>query len=61
MFERFVKDGVTGGHGLGLAFTRAIVVAHGGAVAAHNGAGGGACVIVTLERAPRHSRGGRPR
>ena len=35
MFERFVKDGATGGHGLGLAFTRAIVVAHGGAVAAH--------------------------
>jgi signal transduction histidine kinase len=48
MFERFVKGGATGGHGLGLAFTRAAVDAHGGTVSAQNGPGGGACVSVTL-------------
>ncbi len=53
MFERFVKSGATGGHGLGLAFARAIVVAHGGTVSAHNRPSGGACIIVTLERPAR--------
>jgi signal transduction histidine kinase len=50
MFQRFVKGGTTGGHGLGLAFARAIVTAHGGTVSARNRSGGGASVAVTLER-----------
>ena len=50
LFERFAKAGPGGGHGLGLAFTRAIVVAHGGRVAAENRAEGGARVILTLPR-----------
>jgi signal transduction histidine kinase len=50
VFERFVKSGATGGHGLGLAFTRAIVVANGGTVSAYNRPAGGACVIVALPR-----------
>ena len=48
-----MQSGATGGHGLDLAFTRAIVVAHGGTVSAHNRPSGGACVIVTLERPAR--------
>ena len=58
MFDRFVKGGASGGHGLGLAFTRAIVLAHGGGVAAHNRVDGGTRVVVTLERPPRRSGGG---
>jgi signal transduction histidine kinase len=48
MFERFVKGGGSSGHGLGLPFTRAIVVAHGGRVDAGNRPEGGAFVIVTM-------------
>ncbi len=56
LFERFVKGSASSGHGLGLAFTRAIVVAHGGTVSAHNRPGGGASVTLTLEREPGRGR-----
>ncbi len=48
MFGRFVKGTGSGGHGLGLAFCRAIVVAHGGRMVAGNRPAGGAFVKVTL-------------
>jgi signal transduction histidine kinase len=48
MFERFVKGGASDGHGLGRAFVRAIVCAHGGTVRAGNRPGGGAYVEITL-------------
>jgi signal transduction histidine kinase len=50
IFERFVKAGAGGGHGLGLAFTRAVVVAHGGRVSAENRVEGGALITLTLPR-----------
>jgi signal transduction histidine kinase len=52
MFERFVKAGPGGGHGLGLAFTRAIAVAHGGTVTAGNRPRRGAFVRLVLPRRP---------
>jgi signal transduction histidine kinase len=55
MFARFVKGG--GGHGLGLAFSRAIVVAHGGRMEAGNHPMGGALVRMTL---PREDHGPQP-
>jgi two-component system sensor histidine kinase KdpD len=65
IFERFVRTphphppcagtAVTGdgGTGLGLAIVRAIVEAHGGAVAARNRAGGGACFTLCLPLPPQ--------
>ncbi len=50
MFARFVKGVSSGGHGLGLTFARAIVVAHGGLIAAGNRSEGGAFVNITLPR-----------
>ncbi len=50
MSGRFVKGPGSGGHGLGLAFSRAIVVAHGGRMEAGNRPGGGAFVRMALPR-----------
>lgn len=50
MFGRFVKGAGSGGHGLGLAFSRAIVVAHGGRMEAGNHPMGGAFVRMVLPR-----------
>ena len=47
-FERGDRESATPGVGLGLAICKAIVEAHGGRVAAHNVATGGACVRVAL-------------
>ena len=47
IFEPYVTD-KTRGTGLGLAIVRRLVEDHGGAIAAENLAGGGACVRVTL-------------
>lgn len=48
IFERRVKGKDSNGHGLGLAFVDAVAHAHGGAVAASNGASGGARIRVML-------------
>lgn len=48
LFDRFVRASTAPGAGLGLAVVRAIVQAHGGAVAAENRPGGGAVFRVVL-------------
>jgi two-component system sensor histidine kinase KdpD len=51
IFDKFTRgrsESATPGVGLGLAISRAIVVAHGGTIAAQNDAGGGACFTLTL-------------
>ena len=47
-FERAVSSRHHGGLGLGLYVARQIAEAHGGAIAARNVAGGGACFTVRL-------------
>ncbi len=47
-FERFAKGKASQGHGLGLAFVGAIVMAHGGSVRISDRAQGGAVVNLTL-------------
>lgn len=56
-FERAVSFRNYGGLGLGLYIAREIVEAHGGAIAATNGAGGGATFVVTLPRRPQSRPG----
>jgi two-component system sensor histidine kinase KdpD len=51
VFEKFVRAGAAPGAGLGLAVVRAIVTAHGGAVAVRPRAGGGARFVVELPAA----------
>jgi signal transduction histidine kinase len=51
LFRRFAKGGPSGGHGLGLAFVRAIVTAHGGHVTGGNRPEGGVYVEITLAAA----------
>lgn len=49
VFHRFVKGGGSQGHGLGLAFVKAVAVAHGGRASARNrSVGGGAEIVVEL-------------
>lgn len=50
LFERGHAETPTAGMGIGLAICRAIIEAHGGAIAASNPPGGGACVTFTLPR-----------
>ncbi|GGA64978.1 hypothetical protein GCM10011507_15750 [Edaphobacter acidisoli] len=47
MFEQRVKGRDSKGHGLGLAFVEAVVLAHGGSVTASNRPGGGALLSVS--------------
>ena len=47
-FERFVKGKNSSGHGLGLAFVHAVIVAHGGIVKISDGPIGGAVVTLSL-------------
>jgi two-component system sensor histidine kinase KdpD len=47
-FQRGRDEGNTGGAGLGLAICRAIIVAHGGTIAASQRPGGGARFVFTL-------------
>jgi signal transduction histidine kinase len=55
VFDRFYRSGLdapsTAGNGLGLAISREIVRAHGGAISARSRAGGGVTVAFTLPRA----------
>jgi signal transduction histidine kinase len=48
LFEQGVKGGDSRGHGLGLAFVRAVVRAHGGSVSAVNRSEGGARLSIAL-------------
>jgi two-component system OmpR family sensor kinase len=53
VFERFYRvdksrNKLTGGMGIGLSITKAIVEAHGGAIAAESEAGQGAVFFLTL-------------
>jgi two-component system sensor histidine kinase KdpD len=57
VFEKFYRGrGVAGdgGMGLGLTICRAIITAHGGRIAIHDRAGGGASIQFTLPCAPAH-------
>src|SRR5271165_2212634 len=47
-FERFVKGEQSTGHGLGLAFVQAVVMAHGGNVALSNQPGRGAVISLSM-------------
>jgi signal transduction histidine kinase len=47
-FERFVKGKHSPGHGLGLAFVDAVVLAHGGVARISDRVGGGAVIAVSL-------------
>jgi signal transduction histidine kinase len=51
LFEPFVTTRPHGS-GLGLAIARRLIAAHGGAIAAGNGPGGGAEIAITLPRSP---------
>lgn len=48
IFERFVKSPKSEGHGLGLAFVKAVATAHGGTASAGNRSGGGAELVFEI-------------
>jgi signal transduction histidine kinase len=48
IFQRFVKGSTSEGHGLGLAFVKAVVSAHGGQTRASNRPGGGAEIVIEI-------------
>ena len=50
-FERFVKGKYSTGHGLGLAFVQAVIMAHGGTVRLSNQPGGGAVISLAIPMA----------
>ncbi|WP_069803263.1 sensor histidine kinase [Thermogemmatispora onikobensis] len=65
IFERFyradrARSGGRGGSGLGLTIVKAIVTAHGGAVAAESTPGKGTCIRFTLPLAPSQEEQGSP-
>ena len=55
MFERGIKGRTSNGHGLGLAFVKAVARAHGGEVTAANRKEGGAQLTVKLPLPPRRT------
>lgn len=55
-FYRASNAATPGGHGLGLALARRIIIAHGGTISASNRAGGGLVVSIRLPR--RHANSG---
>jgi len=54
-FERFVKGATSHGHGLGLAFVRAVVRAHGGTATISTGATGGAVITLLIPQNATHA------
>jgi two-component system sensor histidine kinase CpxA len=61
MFEPFVRVGEardrrSGGYGLGLAIAKRAIGLHGGEISAHNEAGGGLSVTISLPVSGAHSR-----
>jgi signal transduction histidine kinase len=55
LFERRVKGRESRGHGLGLAFVRAVIRVHGGSVSAANRVGNGARISIALPLLTSHN------